>query len=53
MLRNHRAPGSRWSNDLPFSNIQRVMFDPSDDAVMYVTTLGGSVWRGPVVPHGE
>ena len=38
-------------NDLPFSNIQRVVFDPSNDAAMYVTTLGGSVWRGPVVPH--
>jgi len=38
-------------NDLPFSNIQRVVFDPSDHDLMYVTTFGGSAWRGPVVPH--
>ncbi len=45
--------GRTWEafNDLPFSNIQRVVFDPSDHALMYVTTFGGSVWRGPVVPH--
>jgi hypothetical protein len=36
---------------MPFSNIQRVVFDPSDHTLMYVTTFGGSVWRGPVVPH--
>ena len=47
--------GRTWQafDDLPFSNIQRVSFDPSDDAVMFVTTFGGSVWRGPVVPHEE
>ena len=45
--------GATWEafEDLPFSNIQRVVFDPSDDALMYVTTFGGSVWRGPLVPH--
>jgi hypothetical protein len=45
--------GRTWQafDDLPFSNIQRVSFDPSDDAVMFVTTFGGSVWRGPAVPH--
>jgi hypothetical protein len=44
--------GQTWRafEDLPFSNIQRVAFDPSNDALMYVTTFGGSVWRGPVVP---
>jgi len=48
-----RDDGRTWEafNDLPFSNIQRVMFIPSNDALMYVTTFGGSVWRGPVVPH--
>ncbi|MHC4206472.1 MAG: VPS10 domain-containing protein [Planctomycetota bacterium] len=48
-----RDNGRTWKpfDDLPFSNVQRVTFDPSDDAVMYVTTFGGSVWRGPVVPH--
>jgi photosystem II stability/assembly factor-like uncharacterized protein len=50
-----RDNGQTWEafDDLPFSNIQRVSFDPSDDAVMFVTTFGGSVWRGPVVPHEE
>jgi len=48
-----RDNGRTWEsfNDLPFSNIQRVVFDPSDDDLMYITTFGGSVWRGPVVPH--
>ena len=47
-----RDSGRTWEafNGLPFSNIQRVTFDPSNDAVMYVTTFGGSVWRGPIVP---
>ncbi|NQT83441.1 hypothetical protein HQ563_10475 [bacterium] len=50
-----RDNGMTWEafNDLPFSNIQRVAFAPSNDAVMYVTTFGGSVWRGPIVPHEE
>ena len=34
-----------------FRNIQRVVFDPADEAALYVTTFGGSVWHGPVVPH--
>ncbi len=48
-----RDNGVTWEafEDLPFSNIQRIVFDPSDDALMYVTTFGGSVWRGSVVPH--
>ncbi|NLY00318.1 MAG: hypothetical protein GXY83_29830 [Rhodopirellula sp.] len=50
-----RDNGQTWEqfDGLPFSNIQRVVFDPRDDAVMYVTTFGGSVWRGPVVPRDE
>jgi hypothetical protein len=40
-------------HDLPFSNVQRVVFDPANDARLYVTTFGGSVWRGPIVPHGK
>lgn len=50
-----RDNGQTWKpfEDLPFSNIQRVVFDPSDDTLMYVTTFGGSVWRGPMVPHKE
>jgi len=48
-----RDNGQTWQpfDDLPFSNIQRVTFDPSNDALMYVTTFGGSIWRGPAVPH--
>jgi photosystem II stability/assembly factor-like uncharacterized protein len=44
--------GQTWQalDGLPFSNVQRVTFDPSDDSLMYVTTFGGSIWRGPVVP---
>jgi len=47
-----RDHGSTWEPfpDLPFSNIQRVVFDPSDDTRLIVTTFGGSVWRGPAVP---
>ncbi len=50
-----RDRGKTWEafDDLPFSNIQRVVFDPSDERRMYVTSFGGSVWRGPVVPAGD
>jgi photosystem II stability/assembly factor-like uncharacterized protein len=33
---------------LPFRNIQRVFFLPDEPDRMYVTTFGGSVWRGPL-----
>jgi hypothetical protein len=41
--------GSTWlaMDGLPFANAQRVAFDPADENVIYVTTFGGSVWRGP------
>jgi len=41
--------GAAWQpfDGLPFSNIQRVAFDAADDSVLYVTTFGGSVWKGP------
>jgi len=32
---------------LPFDNAMRVTFDGADDKVIYVSTFGGSVWRGP------
>jgi len=40
-----RDNGLTWEafNDLPFSNIQRVVFDPSDDTLIYVTTFGGRI----------
>ncbi len=31
----------------PFSQVQRVEFDPADDDVIYVSTFGASVWKGP------
>lgn len=48
-----RDHGKTWQPflDLPFSNIQRVAFDPSKDDVIHVTTFGGSVWRGPAAPR--
>jgi photosystem II stability/assembly factor-like uncharacterized protein len=44
--------GQTWKtfDELPFSNIQRITFDPSDETRLYVTTFCGSVWRGLVVP---
>lgn len=47
-----RDTGKTWRafDELPFSNIQRVEFDPANDAVVHVTTFGGSVWRGPATP---
>jgi photosystem II stability/assembly factor-like uncharacterized protein len=41
--------GATWTAmaGVPFANAQRVAFDPADDSVIYVTTFGGSVWRGP------
>ena len=44
--------GQRWEafNELPFSNVQRVEFDPRAPERIHVTTFGGSVWRGPVEP---
>ncbi len=41
--------GKTWTpmKGLPFSNAQRVVVDPDHADVIYVTTFGGSVWRGP------
>jgi photosystem II stability/assembly factor-like uncharacterized protein len=41
--------GKSWKalEGLPFRGAQRVSFDPKDDSVIYVSTFGGSVWRGP------
>ena len=44
-----RDDGATWKpmTGLPFSNAQRVAFDPQDPDAITVTTFGGSVWRGP------
>ncbi len=45
-----RDEGRTWkAMSLPFANAQRVSFDPADADVIYVTTFGGSVWRGPAL----
>lgn len=50
-----RDNGRTWRAfaELPFSNIQRVEFEPSDEARIHVTTFGGSVWRGPILPRDD
>ena len=49
-----RDGGKTFQNleGLPFFNAQRVQFDPEDDQVIYVTTFGGSVWKGRIL-HGR
>jgi hypothetical protein len=32
---------------MPFKNCMRVAFDPRDERIVYVSTFGGGVWRGP------
>jgi photosystem II stability/assembly factor-like uncharacterized protein len=41
--------GQTWKamDGLPFSNAQRLHFDPVNDKIIYATTFSGSVWRGP------
>jgi photosystem II stability/assembly factor-like uncharacterized protein len=41
--------GTTWKalDGLPFRNAMRVSFDPRDDSIIYVSTFGASVWRGP------
>jgi photosystem II stability/assembly factor-like uncharacterized protein len=41
--------GKTWGalEGMPFRNAQRVTFDPGDDSLIYVSTFGGGVWRGP------
>ncbi len=48
-----RDGGKTWSSfqELPFDNIHRVTFDPGDHKVIYVTTFGSGVWRGPAEPQ--
>lgn len=44
--------GNTWKpfQSFPFGNTQRVTVDPDDPNVIYVTTFGGSVFKGPAVP---
>ena len=45
-----RDGGKHWAEmpGLPFAGAQRVAFDPSDPAAIWVTTFGGGVWKGAV-----
>jgi photosystem II stability/assembly factor-like uncharacterized protein len=49
-----RDAGKTWKalEGLPFRSAQRVTFDPRDDSIIYVSTFGGSVWRGPAEEGG-
>ncbi|MGA1236933.1 MAG: WD40/YVTN/BNR-like repeat-containing protein [Limisphaerales bacterium] len=44
--------GNSWQafDELPFANIQRVEFAAGRPDLIYLTTFGGSVWRGPATP---
>ena len=52
-LYRSRDGGDTWEpfTDFPFANTQRVQFDPADPDVIYVTTFGASVWKGPARPQ--
>ncbi len=41
--------GKTWDSldGIPFTQLHRIHFDPLDNSVIYVTTFGGSVWKGP------
>jgi photosystem II stability/assembly factor-like uncharacterized protein len=41
--------GDTWKpfDSFPFSNTQRVSVDPDDEDTIYVSTFGGSVFKGP------
>jgi photosystem II stability/assembly factor-like uncharacterized protein len=41
--------GRTWKavEGIPFRNAQRITFNPKDDSIIYVSTFGSSVWRGP------
>jgi photosystem II stability/assembly factor-like uncharacterized protein len=47
--------GDTWKaiDSFPFTNTQRVEFDPDDPGTIYVTTFGGSVFRGRASEPGS
>ena len=44
--------GATWTpyTGLPHRNAQRIAFDPADPKIIYLTTFGASVMRGPAEP---
>ena len=45
--------GTNWEpfENYPFCSAHRVHVDPEDDGTIYVTSYGGSVWKGPAEPE--
>ncbi|NOZ86202.1 MAG: hypothetical protein GXP49_08035 [Deltaproteobacteria bacterium] len=45
--------GDTWTpfKSFPFANTQRVQFDPGNPDIIYVTTFGASVLKGPAQPE--
>ncbi len=45
--------GNTWTpfKRFPFANTQRVTVDPGNPDILYVSTFGGSVWKGPAEPQ--
>jgi photosystem II stability/assembly factor-like uncharacterized protein len=41
--------GKTWNEiqGLPFKVVRHATFDPDDDNTIWVTTLGGGIWKGP------
>jgi photosystem II stability/assembly factor-like uncharacterized protein len=48
-----RNGGTRWEPflDYPFGNPARVHFHPQDRSILFVTSFGGSIYRGPSEPE--
>ena len=45
--------GKTWKrfDRIPFAACQNATFDPEDRSIMYVSTFGGGVWKGPSAPE--
>lgn len=50
-----RDNGASWTpyNEIPFSNAQRVAFDPTNDSILYVCTFGGSIFKVAATPRAS
>ncbi len=44
--------GATWRvyKEFPFRSVQNVAFDPADHTLMYVSTFGAGIWKGPHLP---
>lgn len=50
-----RDGGESWKQyaAFPFAAVTGITFDPANHARMVVTTFGGGVWAGPILPEKE